>query len=172
MFLSEKKWSNTYNILNLEVRLRFHQQITIMHNSTRWTLHLPNNHMIYWTLLVVHLEDALVHLKIPNFAVPIIRLNFIYIYFKLIPPPCRLICPFLHLVFCFLEGGGRGAQPFEKWNPAYLFYPSSIILEKRFKCLVCMWVFMHVLLYTNLSIFNVMFVIDQSTCACFISLLQ
>lgn len=121
MFLSEKKWSNTYNILNLEVRLRFHQQITIMHNSTWWTLHLPNNHMIYWTLLVVHLEDALVHLKIPNFAVPIIRLNFIYIFFKLIPP-CRLICPFLHLVFCFLEGGGVGGlSPLRSGTPLTFF---------------------------------------------------
>lgn len=184
----EKKWSNTYNILNLEVRLRFHQQITIMHNSTWWTLHLPINHLIYWTLLVVHLEDALVHLKTPNFAVPIIRLNFIqflkkidfmYILISLLDmntssmflSPCRLNCPFLQLVFCFVFWRGGGAQPFGKCNPAYLFNPSSIILENRFNVLVCMWVCMHVLLYTNLSIFNVIFVIDQSTCACCISLL-
>lgn len=122
MFLSEKKWSNTYNILNLEVRLRFHQQITIMHNSTWWTLHLPNNHMIYWTLLVVHLEDALVHLKIPNFAVPIIRLNFIFFFFKLIPPlPVDWYAHFYILCFVFWRGGVGGLSPLRSGTPLTFF---------------------------------------------------
>lgn len=110
-----------------------------MHNSAWWTLHLTNYHMIYWTLLVMHLEGAQYTFCSTNYQTECyfkkIHIDFIYILNSLLDmntssmflSPCRLVCPFLNLVFwgffgCFFfggVGGWGGIQPFEKWNPAF-----------------------------------------------------
>lgn len=111
-----------------------------------------------------------------------IHIDFIYILNSLLDmntssmflSPCRLVCPFLNLVFWgffgwFFFGGGdgglRGDSALREVEPCFFypdFYSNSIILENRFKfVLVCMKICMRVCFYSNLSIFNVIFGIDQ-----------